>query len=1068
MLSSAFRPRFPARSPFAGLAWMALALPAAIAGAGDRLDYARDVRPILAANCFHCHGQDPSHREAELRLDLFESSASGVAEGPFQGAGEVIVRGAPEESELIARISSADDSLRMPPVDSGKALQRAEIETLRRWVAEGAEYQPHWAFVAPVRPTPPAVSDPSWVKNPIDAFVLARLDREGLRPSPAAAPQTLLRRMSLDLTGLPPTLDELAAFEAALAASDSIVGKSSADAASGAQASIIAQQVERLLASPHYGERWARLWLDAARYADSDGFEKDKPRFVWMYRDWVIAAFNADQPYDEFIVEQIAGDLLPGATQAQRVATGYLRNSMINEEGGIDPEQFRMEAMFDRIDAIGKGVLGLTVQCAQCHTHKYDPITHADYYRLFAFLNNCDEAQMSAYTDEELAQWAETRALIDRLEAELKQSAPDWPERLAAWEATVVDADSGWTIVRPELDASGGQKHYLLADGSVLAAGYAPTKHATEFTVTLDADARITAVRLELLNDPNLPRGGPGRSVDGLFGLTEMKVAVRPPGKGAGRVDLKIGSATADANPPGRPLDAAFDDRSGRRRVTGPIDYAIDGDDLTAWSADIGPGRSNVPHQAVFALEQPIDAQRGTTLTFTLVQNHGGWNSDDNQNNNLGRFRFAVTGAEGAQADRIPAAVRTILAIAAAERSPQQQAEIFSYWRTTIPDWAETNRRLDALWLSHPRGTTQLALSERAERRPTHRLERGNFLTPAEEVTPGVPGFLHPLAPAEPTRLDFARWLVDPRSPTAARAAANRIWQAYFGTGLVGTAEDLGTQGDQPTHPELLDWLACELMEHGWSRKHLHRLIVGSATYQQSAAASPELLARDPANHLLARGARFRVDAEMVRDVSLAVSGLLTREIGGPSVYPPAPDFLFQPPTSYGPKIWAYDDGADKYRRAMYTFRYRSVPYPAFESFDAPRGDVACVRRPRSNTPLQALTTLNESLFLECARALGRQLVTAGGDSDDDRIAYAVRRCLSREPSPAERATLARFLNDQRQRFRTNDADPWLLLTADDEEKDRALPANASAADLAAWTALARVVLNLDETITKE
>ncbi|MBL9161772.1 MAG: PSD1 domain-containing protein [Planctomycetaceae bacterium] len=1041
-----------------------LVLPVGGVGATEKLDYNRDVRPILAANCFHCHGQDPSHREADLRLDVREAPEGEAA----NGAAQVVTPGEPAESELVARIISDDESLRMPPSDSGKELKPAEIETLRRWVEEGAEYQSHWAFVAPVRPTLPTVSDPSWVKNPIDAFVLARLDREGLKPSHAATPQTLLRRMSLDLTGLPPTLEELMAFEADLKASDSIVGKSSADAASGAQTSILAKQVDRLLASPHYGERWARLWLDAARYADSDGFEKDKPRFVWMYRDWVIDAFNADKPYNEFVIEQIAGDLLPNATQDQRVATGYLRNSMINEEGGIDPEQFRMEAMFDRVDAIGKGVLGLTVQCAQCHTHKYDPITQTDYYRLFAFLNNCDEAQMSAYTDEELALWSATRALIDRLEEELKAAAPKWRQRMAEWEKTVTDRSGQWTTVRPELDASGGQKHYLLADGSVLAAGYAPTKHSTDFTVTMAADAKITAVRLELMNDPNLPHGGPGRSLDGLFGLTEMEVSAATAEKPTESAKLKIVSATADVNPPGRPLAPAYDDQSNERRVTGPIDYAIDGNHLTAWSADIGPGRSNVPHQAVFVLEKPLEAKAGAKLTFTLAQNHGGWNSDDNQNNNLGRFRFSVTDAEKAAADPIPAAVRKIVTIPAGERSASQEAELFSYWRTTVPDWAEMNRRLDALWLSHPRGTTQLALSERTERRPTHRLERGNFLAPAEEVTPGVPSFLHPLTSANPTRLDFARWLVDERSPTAARAAVNRIWLAYFGTGLVGTPEDLGTQGDLPTHPELLDWLAVEFMEHGWSQKHLHRLIVGSATYQQSAAASPQLLAQDPANRLLARGARYRVDAEMVRDVSLAVSGLLTERIGGPSVYPPAPEFLFQPPTSYGPKVWAYDTDADKYRRGLYTFRYRSVPYPAFESFDAPRGDVACVRRPRSNTPLQALTTLNESLYLECARELARRIVSDGGTSDDARLGYAVRRCLSRDPSAAEIATLGAFLKDQRARFAAEGADPWLLLTTDDSGRNQPLPAGASAPDLAAWTALARVVLNLDETITKE
>ncbi|HEX6961181.1 MAG TPA: DUF1553 domain-containing protein, partial [Lacipirellula sp.] len=452
---------------------------------------------------------------------------------------------------------------------------------------------------------------------------------------------------------------------------------------------------------------------------------------------------------------------------------------------------------------------------------------------------------------------------------------------------------------------------------------------------------------------------------------------------------------------------------------------------------------------------------------FGLAQNHGGWNSDDNQNNNLGRFGFSITSTENAVVDPVPAAVREILAIPAKDRTPKQTDAVFSYWRTTVADWREANRRLDALWQSHPRGTTQLTLIEREEPRKTHRLDRGNFLAPAEEVTPGVPEFLHPLEKEKPNRLDFARWLVDRRSPTTARAIVNRIWQGYFGTGLVSTSEDLGTQGDLPTHPELLDWLAVELMENDWSLKHIHRLIVSSATYQQSAAVTPELLERDPANELLARGPRYRVNAEMVRDIALAASGLLTEKIGGPSVYPPAPEFLFVPPTSYGPKTWHYDTGADKYRRAIYTFRYRSVPYPAFENFDAPNGNVSCVRRTRSNTPLQALTTLNESLYMECARELAERAVVEGGREDDKRMAYIFRRCLSRKPSAEELAVLEDFLDEQRKRFQSDGSDPWQLISDKADEKFD-LPENATAPELAAWTALSRVVLNLDETITKE
>jgi mono/diheme cytochrome c family protein len=1035
---------------------------ALLSAAEEAIDFTRDVRPILAANCFHCHGQDPSHREADLRLDVFQSPSEELS-----GAETVITPKKPDESELVARITSDDPDVHMPPPDSGKTLKSEEIETLRKWIEQGAEYKPHWAFVPPQRPAMPPVSDAAWVKNPIDAFVLARLEQEGLRPSAPAAPNTLLRRLSLDLVGLPPTVEEVAAFEKEIAIAKPPLGRELGAERQAVEGAYLAA-IDKLLASPHFGEKWARWWLDAARYSDSDGFEKDKPRFVWMYRDWVIDALNADKPYDQFIIEQIAGDLLPNAGQDQRVATGFLRNSMLNEEGGIDPEQFRMEAMYDRMDAIGKAVLGLTVQCAQCHTHKYDPIEQTDYYRMFAFLNNCDEGQLTTYTDAEQSQWAATQELISRFENDLKAENPDWSKQMAAWEETVRNAKGPeWTVVRPHVDATGDQKHYLLEDGSVLNQGYAPCLHQEDFEVEVKAPGKITAVRLELLNDPNLPHGGPGRSIYGLFGLTEFKVSAGPLDKKEKLTPLKIAKVTADVSPAERLLDAAFDDKSGRRRVTGPIEYTIDGKDETAWDANIGAGRSNVPHNAVFVLEKPLEVGAGQRISFGVLQNHGGWNSDDNQNNNLGRFRFSVTDAEKAEADPLPAAVRAILAIPEKDRTPAQVDAVFGYWRTTVAEWAEANRRLEALLQSHPQGTTQLVLSERQSPRKTHRLERGDFLKPAEEVTPGVPAFLHPLAGDSPNRSSFARWLVDRRSPTTARAIVNRIWQSYFGAGLVTTPEDLGTQGALPTHPELLDWLAVELMDSGWSLKHIHRLIVSSATYQQSAAVTPELLARDPMNQWLARGPRFRVDAETVRDIALAVSGLLTDKLGGPSVYPPAPEFLFQPPTSYGPKSWYYDTGPDKYRRALYTFRFRSVPYPALESFDAPRGDAACVRRTRSNTPLQALTTLNESLSMECARALAKRAVTEGGSDDQARLTFVVRRCLSRDPHSEELAALQDFLNRQKERFHAEGADPWPLI-ADQKPADGKLTVDANPADVAAWTALARVVLNLDETITKE
>jgi hypothetical protein len=739
---------------------------------------------------------------------------------------------------------------------------------------------------------------------------------------------------------------------------------------------------------------------------------------------------------------------------------------MVNEEGGIDPEQFRMEAMFDRMDAIGKSILGLTVQCCQCHNHKYDPFSQEDYYRMFAFLNDTHEANVAVYPPDQLMRRGEILRQIGEIEEGLRHRTSDWAERMAAWEDSVRGDQPQWTVVSPAYDVAGGQKHYILADGSILAQGYAPTKHTTEFEIKTTLE-NIAAVRLELLNDPNLPLGGPGRSIYGTCALTEFKLEAGPADDSAKLAPVKVAAATADVNPEEKELAPAFDDKKNVRRVTGPVEMAIDGKDETAWGSDIGPGRSNVPRKAVFRLEKPVNFAGGAKLKFKLVQNHGGWNSDDNQNHNLGRFRFSVTSAEDAQADSVPAAVRKVLETPRDLRTPAQSAAVFSYWRTTVADWKEANEQIEALWKQHPQGTSQLAMQPRDEHRQTFVLARGDFLKPTKEVSAGVPQWLNPANTKDPTRLDFARWLVDDRSPTTARAIVNRVWQTYFGTGLVSTSEDFGLQGEAPSHPELLDWLTVEFIEGGWSLKKLHRLIVSSAVYRQSSWVSAELLARDPDNRLLARGARFRMEGEAVRDIALAASGLLNPKVGGPPVYPPAPDFLFLPPASYGPKVWREEKGPDRYRRSLYTFRFRSVPYPVLTAFDTPNGEFACVRRVRSNTPLQALATLNEPLFLECARALALKTLTAGGANDSERLTYAFRRCTARGPDWRETAALLALLSKQTERFSAPDAKPWDL-AASGPGNPPTLPDGVTPAQLAAWTAVSRVLLNLDETITKE
>jgi len=1042
------------RTPFCGLVILVVACgtisearaQAAGSTAAQKIAFNRDIRPILADKCFKCHGPDSRERKGKLRLDIRRDATAPAASGET-----AIVPGKIDDSELYRRITSDDVDERMPPVKSGKSLSAAEVARLKRWIEEGAGYQGHWAFVPPVRPPLPAVKNRGWCRNPIDFFILARLEAEGLAPSPDAGKVALIRRLGLDLVGLPPAIADVDAFLA------------------DARGDAYGKLVDGLLDSPHYGERWGRIWLDAARYADSDGYEKDKSRQVYSYRDWVVSALNRDLSYDQFIIEQLAGDLLPGATQDQVVATGLLRNSMINEEGGVDPEQFRMEAMFDRIDCIGKGILGLTIQCAQCHSHKFDPLTQEEYYRMFAFLNNSYEANVAVYTPAEQKQRAELARKIHEIEELVGRQNPDWPDRMAAWERQVSAGQPDWIVVRPEVDdeSTGGEKYSPMDDGSFLAQGYAPTKHKLEMTVKTGV-APITAFRLELLNDPNLPLGGPGRSIKGTAALTEFRVEAAPADGKRKPVRVKFSMATADINPPETPLEAIFDDHSKRKRVTGPIGFAIDGKDETAWGIDAGPGRRNQPRKAVFTAEKPLSFPGGTVLTFHLSQNHGGWNSDDNQNNNLGRFRLSITTAPGVVADPLPADVRSILRIPPRQRTAAQAAALFSFWRTTVPEWKGVDVWIETLAQQHPEGSSQLALLERAHPRSTHMLQRGDFLKPGKPVEPGVPSFLNPLPAGAPlTRLTFARWLTARDAPTTARSLVNRVWQAYFGTGIVATSEDLGSQCEAPSHPELLDWMAVEFMDNGWSLKHLHRLIVTSATYRQSSPATPPLLARDPYNRLLARGPRFRVDAEIARDIALSASGLLNARIGGPSVCPPAPAFLFQPPTSYGPKVWNEATGPDRFRRALYTFRYRSVPYPALEVFDAPNGDFACVRRSRSNTPLQALATLNEPIYLECARALAMRTLVDGGSTDFDRIVHAFRLCLARPPSEPETATLLDLLQLETRRFDRPGADPWSLAAGDPSKPPR-LPSGVTPPQVAAWTAVARVLLNLDETITKE
>lgn len=1000
----------------------------------DDIEFNRDIRPILSDKCFHCHGPAVEHREADLRLD--------VAPDATTASKSAIVVGEPDRSELIARITSDDPDSIMPPPDSGKSLTQKEVELLRRWIAQGAKYAEHWAFVAPQRPAVPKIE--AGVRNPIDAFVLYRLHREGLVASPETERAIWLRRLSLDLIGLPPSIEDV----------DTFVGDSSSDA--------FEKQIDRLLKSPHFGERWGRIWLDAARYADSNGYEKDAPREMWFYRDWVVNALNDDMPYDEFVIQQVAGDLLPQHTQSQLVATGFLRNSMVNEEGGADPEQFRMEGQFDRMDAVGKAVLGLTIQCAQCHSHKYDPVTHENYYRMFAFLNNTHDAIIPVYSAAEHKQITTIKQQIAAIESGL----------LATIDPTKIELPeppNQWQIQTPIDLPYEGTKYKLLPDSSLISESYAPKSASPQFFVETSLQD-ITAVRIELLTHPQLPLGGPGRSALGTAALSEMAVYVAPIDDPSKKVRVKIVSASADVNPAKGPQPEFLRNikaKGGDKRVVGPIGFAIDKDNNTAWTTDNGPGRRNQSRKAVFVFEKPVGFAQGTRISIQPTMSHGGWNNNDNHNCLMGRWRFSVTADKDPVADPVPTKLRSILQVPADKRTAEQNAEVFSYWRTTVDGWADQNKAIEALWASHPAGATQLVLQETDSPRLTSILNRGDFLSPTTPVKPGVPEFLHTLPnTADTSRLTFAKWLVDRRSPTTARSIVNRIWQAYFGIGLVETSDDLGSQSSPPSHPELLDWLAVELMESGWRLKHIHKLIASSATYRQSSHVSEEAQQKDPYNRLLARGARFRVDAEIVRDITLAASGLLNPATGGPSVHPPAPRFLFQPPASYGPKTWTEDTDADRYRRGLYTFRFRSVPYPMMESFDAVTGNVSCVRRNRSNTPLQALTLLNEPLSMECAMGLAKKTLAEGGDDDRSRLTFAIRRCVARSPQDSELVRLKTLLQKQRKRLSRGELNAAKIIGAAGTADDAGEAGDGN--ELAAWTLVARVLLSLDETITKE
>jgi hypothetical protein len=992
------------RLPFACL----LALAVAPAGA---VDFNQEVRPILAQHCFACHGMDEHSRKAKLRLDLPES-----AHGKGKSGEIAIVAGQPDKSEVIRRIfAHAEDEL-MPPPESKKPMSDKEKAVLRAWIAEGGKYQAHWAFIPPQQAPLPQSGG-----HPIDAFVRSRLAKEGLRPSPEADRYVLVRRVTLDLTGVPPTPEEADAF----------VRDQAPDA--------YEKLVDRLLASPRYGERWARRWLDLARYADTNGFEKDRPRSIWPYRDWVVKALNADLPYDQFSIKQLAGDLLPGATPDDLVATGFHRNSMLNEEGGADPNEYRFYAMVDRVGVTGATWMGLTLNCAQCHTHKYDPVLHTDYYSVMALLNNADEPTYNIPPLDLEARQADhakrVRAAEDSLESKFPGGAAAVEQRFGAWLNAESQRAAKWTTVIPGKLKSTLPTLDVQPDGFILGGG--DITKSDVYDLTFDRAIKgAVAIRLEVAPHPLLPNDGPGLTnyegpLGGFF-LSEFQAW-----QGDRRLTFddatatndeeedRINDAAAAAKTPAKvaPKKAKAAAKSAANRKKNHAAAALDGEMSSGWQVLGGLGQH---HAAVFRFEKPTDLSAGWALKMLFEKHYAC---------PVGHFRLSVTTEPHATATGHPAEIEAMLAGAA----PHDPAKLRQRFLETAPELAVHAKALANLRKQVPRGQPTLVMRERpaAHPRPTYRYHRGEYLSPKEQVPPAVPAFLPALPKDAPAnRLTFARWLFAPENPLTARVAVNRQWQAFFGRGFVRSLEDFGYQSLPPSHPELMDWLAVEFMKSGWSMKQLHRLIVTSGTYKQSSVVTPALAEKDPENLLLARGSRFRLDAEIIRDGALGAAGLLSAKMGGPGVYPPQPASVTSEGT-YGRIEWKPSEGEDRYRRSLYTFIKRTAPFAMATTFDAPTGEACIARRDVSNSPLQALTLLNDEMFMEAARALGAKAMGAGAD-DDTRITYVLRRCVTRPPAADELATMKAFVAAQRAR---------------------------KVADKDIWTAVARAALNLDESI---
>ena len=987
--------------------------------AEDDVRFNRDIRPILSEKCLLCHGPDANHRKADLRLDV-EASATESA----------IVPGKPDESELIARITSDDAELKMPPVKSGRKLTPAEVGLLRRWIAQGAKFEAHWSFIPPQRPAVPTAVDSKRVRNPIDAFVLRRLKPEGVKPAELADRYTLIRRASLDLTGLPPSVEEVRAF----------VADTSPDAWE--------KVLDRLLKSDRYGEHMARYWLDAARYADTNGYQYDLEREQWVWRDWVIHAFNSNMPFDQFTVEQIAGDLLPEATNQQRLATAFHRNHPITIEGGVIDEEYRTEYVVDRVVTTSTVWLGLTMTCGRCHDHKYDPISQKEFYQFFAFFNSVPEKGHNGFAPKmkidsplQNAQSLRMREDLAAAEATFKKLWEKNGEALSKREQELTETVTNqWAVVVPdERKSLGGATLKVQPDQSILATGKNPVTETYE--LVLNCDSPVHAIRLEALTDPSFVSNSTGRGFNGNFVLSEFQIAV----SGADSVEfknVKIAKAEADYSQKNYGIAKTID---------GTIDQS-------GWAVDGNTKFEN--RTAVFTPEKPISPETVKKIRVQMHHRYGG-------SHHIGRFRIALA-SQPVQV--VPADIAAMLKFDAAKRTLEQSLRLSEYLASRFGD-AELQAAIARVGSLRTRLASSsnvpatMVMAELPSPRKTHVLLRGEYDKPREEVSPGTPGIFPAMPKGIPrNRLGLAKWMVMPDHPLTARVAVNRFWARMFGTGLVKTTEDFGSQGEWPSHPELLDWLAVDFVESGWDIKRLLKTIALSEAYQRSSKLTTKQLQQDPVNRLLARGPRMRLDAEVIRDSALFASGLLSDNLGGPSVFPYHPKGLWQEINNrpgYS-RTYKQDSGEKLYRRSLYTFWKRTVPPPSMAAFDAPEREFCVVSRSRTNTPLQAFVMLHDPQFVEAARHLGARMMSAGADSAEKGLTLGFLACHSRPPSSREMAILLRILKDRLSYYEKDPSAAKAVISVGESNKPI-----GDAKMSAAWTTIGRVILNSSEFVTK-